>query len=61
MFDRGLISIGDDYKILIAKNHVPEDAVRLLNQHGLIHLPKDQTLHPNAHYLKFHRDAVFKG
>jgi putative restriction endonuclease len=61
MFDRGLISIGDDYKILIAKNHVPDDAVRLLNQSGLIHLPQDQALHPNAHYLKFHRDAVFKG
>jgi putative restriction endonuclease len=61
MFDRGLISIGDDYKILVAKNHVPEDAVRLLNQSGVIHLPKDQTLYPNAHYLKFHRDEVFKG
>jgi putative restriction endonuclease len=60
MFDRGLISIGDDYKILIAKNHVPEDAVRLLNQSGSINLPKDQTLYPNAHYLKFHRDKVFK-
>jgi putative restriction endonuclease len=60
MFDRGLISIGDDYKILVAKNHVPEDAVRLLNQSGMINLPKDQTLYPNAHYLKFHRDVVFK-
>jgi putative restriction endonuclease len=61
MFDRGLISIGDDYKILVAKNHVPEDAVRLLNQSGVIHLPKDQTLYPNAHYLRFHREIVFKG
>jgi putative restriction endonuclease len=61
MFDRGLISIGDDYKILVAKNHVPDDAIRLLNQSGLINLPKDQTLHPNAHYLKFHRDEIFKG
>jgi putative restriction endonuclease len=61
MFDRGLISIGDDYKILVASNHVPEDAVRLLNQSGSINLPKDQTLYPNAHYLKFHRDRVFKG
>ncbi len=60
MFDRGLISIGDDYKILISKNHVPEDAVRLLNQSGSINLPKDSTLYPNAHYLKFHRDSVFK-
>jgi putative restriction endonuclease len=61
MFDRGLISIGDDFKILVAKNHVPEDAVRLLNQSGMIYLPKDQTLHPNQHFLKFHRDLVFKG
>ncbi len=61
MFDRGLISIGDDYTILVAENHVPEDAVRLLNKNGVIHLPKDQTLYPNAHYLKFHRAQVFKG
>jgi putative restriction endonuclease len=60
MFDRGLISVGDDFKILIAKNHVPDDAVRLLNQTGMINLPKDPTLYPNAHFLKFHRDTVFK-
>src|SRR5437899_11488640 len=60
MFDRGLISIGDDYKILVAKGHVHEDAARLLNQNGSINLPKDEALYPNAHYLKFHRDKVFK-
>jgi putative restriction endonuclease len=61
MFDRGLISIGDDYKIIVAKNHVPDDAARLLNQNGMINLPSDPTLYPNAHFLKFHRDEVFKG
>src|SRR3954447_10442659 len=61
MFDRGLISVGDDYKILVAKNHVPEDAARLLNKNGVIQLPQDQTLYPNDLYLKFHRDVVFKG
>ena len=61
MFDRGLISIGDDYKILIAKSHVPEDALRLLNQSRAIHLPNDETLYPNAHFLKFHRNQIFKG
>jgi putative restriction endonuclease len=60
MFDRGLVSIGDDYKILVAKNRVPDDAIRLLNQNGMVNLPKDQTLYPNPHYLKFHRDEVFK-
>ena len=43
MFDRGLVSVGDDHKILIAKNCVPEDAVRLLNGSGLINLPNDPT------------------
>jgi putative restriction endonuclease len=61
MFDRGLISIDDDYKIIVAKDHVPDDAIRLLNQSGMINLPKDPTYHPNAHYLKFHRDVIFKG
>ena len=61
MFDRGLLSIGDDYKILVAKNHVPVDAIRFLNQNGLIHLPKDPTLCPNPQFLKFHRNQVFKG
>ena len=61
MFDRGLLSIGDDYKILVSTDHVPEDAARLLNQGGSINLPKDETLYPNANYLKFHRDKVFKG
>ena len=60
MFDRGLISIGDDYKILVAKNRVPDNAIRLLNQNGMVNLPKDETLYPNAHYLRFHRDVVFK-
>jgi putative restriction endonuclease len=60
LIDRGLISIGDDYKILVANNRVPDNAIRLLNQNGMVNLPKDQTLYPNAHYLKFHRDQVFK-
>jgi putative restriction endonuclease len=61
MFDRGLISVGDDYRILVAKNHVPEEALRLLNPNGVIHLPSDGSFHPNAQYLKFHRDVIFKG
>ena len=61
MFDRGLISVGDDYEILVAKHHVPDDALRLLNQSRKINLPMGRTFFPNAYYLKFHRDVVFKG
>jgi len=61
MFDRGLISIGDDYKILTAENHVPDDALRLLNQSRTINLPNDPAFYPNALFLKFHRNKIFKG
>ena len=61
MFDRGLISIDDDYHILVANNHVPDDALRLINQNRMLNLPTDQTFHPNTHFLKFHRDNIFKG
>jgi putative restriction endonuclease len=61
MFDRGLISIGDDFKILTAENHVPDDAMRLLNQSRKINLPIDPAFYPNALFLKFHRDKIFKG
>jgi putative restriction endonuclease len=60
MFDRGLVSVGDDYRILVAKNRLPEDALRLLNASGMVNLPKETTQYPNAHYLKFHRDTIFK-
>lgn len=61
MFDRGLISIGDDYKILTAGNHVPDDAMRLLNQSRTINLPSDPAFYPNSLFLQFHRDKIFKG
>lgn len=61
MFDRGLVSVSDDYKILVAKGHVPEDAERLLNKTGMINLPSDEASYPNAQYLRFHRDNIFKG
>lgn len=61
MFDRGLVTIDDDYRIQIAKDHVPDDAMRLINQNRRLNLPADQTLHPNQLFLKFHRDNIFKG
>ena len=61
LFDRGLISIADDYRILVADKKVPEQARRMLNSDGKIILPKERGSRPNSIYLKFHRDFVFKG
>ncbi len=61
MFDRGLVSIDDDYSILIAKNHLPDAAIRLLNQDCRLLLPTREDMRPHRHYLEFHRENVFKG
>ena len=61
LFDRGLISVTDDYQIIVADKKVPEQARRMLNGDGKVILPKDQSSRPNPLYLRFHRDFVFKG
>lgn len=61
MFDRGLISIDKDYRIITAKNHIPEQLRGLLNQSGRMIMPRDRSLRPHPFYLQFHRERVFKG
>lgn len=61
MFDRGLISIAEDYKILVAKDFGSSDAQRLLNSNRQINLPKDHLLYPNEAFLRFHRETIFRG
>src|SRR5689334_6744399 len=39
MFDRGLMSLDDDYAILMAKGGVPEPVLRLVNPDGRPKLP----------------------
>ena len=60
MFDRGLISFADDYRILVGEK-VPEQARRMLNENGRLILPDDKSQYPNPYYLQFHRSNVFKG
>ncbi|MCX7170976.1 MAG: HNH endonuclease [Proteobacteria bacterium] len=60
MFDRGLVSIDDDYNILIAKARIPEPVGRLINLDGRLRLPERIELRPHQQFLKFHRESVFK-
>jgi putative restriction endonuclease len=61
LFDRGLLSVGDNHEILMTKKKVPDQVRRLLNANGRIIVPKDRTLQPHPYYLKFHRENIFKG
>jgi len=60
MFDRGLISISDDMRILKSRAFPLGDAERLINPDGQLNLPKNVSLYPHPAFLQFHRESVFK-
>lgn len=62
MFDRGLVSVDQDFSLLIARDSVASDmAARLfVPDHRLI-LPDDPTKAPHPAYLNWHRMNCFKG
>ena len=61
MFDRGLISIDDDYSILVAEQKLPDAAKRLIREERRLILPEREDIRPHRSYLKHHRENVFKG
>ncbi|MFP2926299.1 HNH endonuclease [Pyxidicoccus sp. 3LG] len=61
LFDRGLLSVGDDYRILLARSGVPEDVGRLIHSNRQLRLPRREEWRPHPSYLKWHREHVFKG
>jgi len=61
MFDRGLVSVDDDYSILIVKNRLPDNVLRLLNEDRRLIVPRREDIRPHRHYLRYHRKRIFKG
>jgi putative restriction endonuclease len=61
MFDRGLISIGDDFSVLVARDRVPDTVRRLINPNGRLRGPKRLDLRPHPNFLAYHRSEIFKG
>ena len=58
LFDRHLISLTDEYGLLVSHNKVPEDLRALFaRQLERIHLPKDPKLWPHPAYIRRHREA----
>ena len=61
MFDRGLISVADDYTLLLKPAAIPESARRLINPERRLRLPAQRRDYPHRRFLQFHRRHVFKG
>lgn len=60
MFDRGLLSVADDWSILVSRNKVPAEVVdRLIVPHGRLCLPRDPSEWPHPQNLRWHRENVF--
>jgi putative restriction endonuclease len=60
MFDRGLISVDDEFRILRSTG-LPYDASRLIRPQATLLPPTDVRLRPHPSFLRFHRERVFKG
>ena len=62
LFDRHLISLREDYSLLVAHNRVPSEFQDLFsNQLKRIHLPDDERLWPQPAYLEWHRERFIRG
>ena len=62
MFDRGLISVDDDYRILTARGgRIPDRVARLLIPEGRLHVPLSVEAKPHPQFLRFHREKIFVG
>jgi putative restriction endonuclease len=61
LFDRGLLSVDDDYRILLAQKGMPEGLGGLVQPDRKLRLPRRPEWRPHLGYLRWHREHVFKG
>ncbi|MCY4395792.1 MAG: HNH endonuclease [Rhodospirillaceae bacterium] len=59
MFDRGLVTLEDDYSIVVSPK-APGDAYRLLRPEMVAEVPAGFRERPHPNFLKYHRDNIFK-
>ncbi len=59
MFDRGLVTLEDDYSILVSPS-APDDAYKLLRRDMFAVVPTNNRERPHPSFLKYHRDNIFK-
>ncbi|MYL05290.1 MAG: restriction endonuclease, partial [Gemmatimonadales bacterium] len=60
MFDRGLISIADDYRLLLRDGAIPGDFLRIINEDRRLTVPDVPSHRPHPNFLKYHREQVFR-
>jgi putative restriction endonuclease len=61
LFDRGLISIDDDLRLLVAGNLLPDSLSRLVDPNRRLIWPERPECRPHPQFLRYHRETVFQG
>ncbi|MFZ1097222.1 MAG: HNH endonuclease [Xanthobacteraceae bacterium] len=61
MFDRGLVSVDDDFTILAASGHLPPAITRLFRADRKLVIPNRPEISPHPAHLRYHRENIFKG
>ncbi|QND53780.1 hypothetical protein HB779_19195 [Phyllobacterium sp. 628] len=59
MFDNGLVSIGEDYKILKSRHTGARGLDALFHKSGYISVPKNRDFQPRPEFLRYHRAHIF--
>ena len=60
MFDRGMLSLSDNFEILVSR-HLNHDVASLLNKNMQAKIPTETRVQPHRFYLDWHRRNIFKG
>ena len=60
MFHRRLISVDDDYSILMVKKEIPKTIRSLFNSDMYLSTPSNSLPAPHPKFLSYHREHVFK-
>lgn len=60
LFDRGLVTVSDDYRIILSPHGVPDDLDRLIVPDRRLIVPADESQRPHSTYLQWHREHRFK-
>jgi putative restriction endonuclease len=61
LFDRGFVSLEDDFRILRTRSGFPDSFERMLNPSGQAIVPANEEEQPHAAFLRWHRENVYKG
>ena len=61
-FDKGLITIGDNYNVIVSSQFIESESLYSINQHKnkKIILPNNSRFYPRKEVLEWHRDVVFE-